>query len=68
MSLYEREILPAIGKGLQGTVYTQLFDVEDETNGLYTYDRQVCKVTPERMRGLAERLYQAAAKEAKEEQ
>ena len=67
LSLYEREILPAIGKGLQGTVYTQLFDVEDETNGLYTYDRQVCKVTPERMRGLAERLYQAAAKEAKEE-
>ena len=68
LSLYEREILPAIGKGLQGTVYTQLFDVEDETNGLYTYDRQVCKVTPERMRGLAERLYQAEAKEAKEEQ
>lgn len=31
-------------KGLAGAVYTQLSDVEEETNGLYTYDRKVCKV------------------------
>ena len=31
-------------QGLAGAVYTQLSDVEEETNGLYTYDRKVCKV------------------------
>ncbi len=42
--LYEETILPGIPKGVCGCVYTQLSDVEDETNGLYTYDRRVCKV------------------------
>jgi len=31
-------------KGLAGFVYTQLTDVEEETNGLLTYDRRVCKL------------------------
>lgn len=31
-------------KGLSGAVYTQLSDVETEINGLYTYDRKVCKI------------------------
>ncbi|MBQ8912330.1 MAG: glycoside hydrolase family 2, partial [Clostridia bacterium] len=60
LSLYEKEIVPAVKSGLAGTVYTQLFDVEDETNGLYTYDRAVCKVTSEKMQSLAKRLYEAA--------
>jgi beta-galactosidase/beta-glucuronidase len=30
-------------KGLSGAVYTQLSDVENEINGLYTYDRRHCK-------------------------
>ncbi len=33
-------------KGLSAAVYTQLTDVEDEVNGLLTYDRKLCKVTP----------------------
>ncbi len=37
--LYEKEILPLIKKaGLSATVYTQLTDVEDEINGLFTPD------------------------------
>ncbi len=32
-------------KGLSAAVYTQLSDVEDEVNGLLTYDRRLCKVT-----------------------
>jgi hypothetical protein len=32
---------------LCAAVYTQLSDVEDEINGLITYDRQVEKVKPE---------------------
>ena len=41
--LYEREVLPAVAKGLCASVYTQLSDVEDELNGLMTYDRRVVK-------------------------
>ena len=54
--LYRDEIIPAVSKGLCGAVYTQLSDVEDETNGLYSYDRRVCKVDEARMRALAEEL------------
>ena len=31
-------------EGLAGFVYTQLSDVEEETNGLVTYDRRVSKL------------------------
>ena len=54
--LYQQEIIPAVAQGLCGAVYTQLSDVEDETNGLYSYDRRVCKVDAERMRVLASAL------------
>ena len=48
-----------IRKGLGATVLTQLSDVEDETNGLITYDRQVVKPDEARMKQIAEALYQA---------
>ncbi|MBR3763215.1 MAG: glycoside hydrolase family 2 [Clostridia bacterium] len=48
--MYREMVLPAIPEGLCGVVYTQLSDVEEEINGLYTYDRQVCKVDGEEMR------------------
>ena len=54
--LYSEMILPAIGSGCCGCIYTQLSDVEDEINGLYSYDRKVCKVDKERMRTVAARL------------
>lgn len=38
------EIQPLIEKGLCGAVYTQVSDIEDEVNGLLTYDRKVCKL------------------------
>ncbi|NRQ37795.1 glycoside hydrolase family 2 [Nonomuraea sp. NN258] len=50
------EIVPAIGKGLSATVYTQLSDVEDELNGLLTYDRAVLKVPADVVRAINERL------------
>ena len=56
IGMYEKMILPSIPDGLCGCVYTQLSDVEDEINGLYTYDRQVCKVEKDRMVELAKRL------------
>ena len=36
---------PIRDQGLAGYIYTQLSDVETERNGLYTYDRKLCKVT-----------------------
>jgi hypothetical protein len=50
---YEEMVLPAIEKGLCGSVYTQLSDIEEEVNGFYTYDRKVLKVDAERMRKLS---------------
>ena len=51
-ALFAEMVNPAIAQGLCGVVYTQLSDVEDEINGLYTYDRQVCKVDKARMRAI----------------
>lgn len=45
-TLYQDEIKKLIPKGLSAVVYTQITDVEDEVNGLLTYDRKVCKVAP----------------------
>lgn len=43
-NLYFDEILPLLNKGLCGSIYTQLSDVEDETNGILTYDRKINKI------------------------
>ena len=59
IALYENEIIPAVEKGLCGAVYTQVSDVEDETNGLLSYDRRVCKVAAPPMKAIAEALYAA---------
>lgn len=42
--LQKQELEPLISQGLCGAVYTQLSDVENEVNGLFTYDRKVCKL------------------------
>ena len=44
--LYREELKKLYVKGLSAVVYTQLSDVEDEVNGLFTYDRKICKVAP----------------------
>ena len=54
---YEELVLPYIKDGLCGSVYTQISDVEDEINGLYTYDRKVCKVDKASMQALASKIY-----------
>ena len=59
VALYKNEIIPAISMGLCGSVYTQVSDVEDETNGLLTYDRRVCKVDKARVKALSDEIYAA---------
>ena len=53
---FEKTIIPQIKSGLCATVYTQLTDVEDELNGLLTYDRQVQKIPAEFIRKINERV------------
>ncbi len=53
---YETTMLPIIEKGCCGSIYTQLSDVEDEINGLYTYDRKVCKVNMTEMQKLRKKI------------
>lgn len=42
--LIEQQLMPLLKRGLSGAVYTQLSDVEEEVNGLVTYDRKVIKL------------------------
>ena len=60
LKLYYDEVIPAIkNHGLCATVLTQVSDVEDETNGLLTYDRQILKVDPTEMTAMAKALFEA---------
>ena len=54
--LFIEQIVPLKEEGLAVAVYTQLSDVEEEINGLLTYDRQVQKVDPKVMAALNEKL------------
>ena len=57
--LYMEEVLPSIREGLCASIYTQVSDVEDEINGLLTYDRKLCKLESEVMLPVAEALQEA---------
>ena len=54
--LFNKTIIPQIKDGLSATVYTQLTDVEDELNGLMTYDRAVSKIDIDELRKINERV------------
>ena len=51
-----KTILPQLKKGLSALVYTQLTDVEDEVNGLFTYDRTAIKPDAAAVRAVNEAL------------
>lgn len=59
--LFLGKLKPLIAKGLCGAIYTQVSDVEEEINGLVTYDRAVQKVAIEAMRAINDELAAAAA-------
>lgn len=56
LALYTQRIIPLKDKGLCAAIYTQVSDVEDEINGLLTYDRKVCKVETKIMQKIADKL------------
>ena len=61
--LYMEEVVPSVRNGLCAAIYTQLSDVEDEINGLVTYDRKIEKMDPQVMQSVAEALRQAVSGE-----
>ena len=56
LALYEKHVIPQVKKGLCASIYTQVSDVEDEINGLVTYDRKVTKVRKETMCRISQAL------------
>ena len=56
IALYERDVINLIPQGLAGAILTQVSDVEDETNGLLTYDRMIVKVNEEKIKELMKKV------------
>lgn len=51
-----RDVVNNIPKGLSASIYTQLSDVEEETNGFVTYDREVIKVEPSLIKEINDKI------------
>ncbi|MBO5713305.1 MAG: glycoside hydrolase family 2 [Clostridia bacterium] len=60
--LFLNKIKPLIQKGLSACIYTQVSDVEDEINGLFTYDRKVTKIPVDVMAEINNELYEESLK------
>lgn len=54
--LYKSGVIDLIKKGLSATVYTEVSDVEDECNGLVSYDRKVVKVNMDVIKKINEQI------------
>lgn len=60
LTRYEKlmtDLKPLIPLGLSAAIYTQITDVEIETNGLITYDRKVIKIPEQKLYELHQELY-----------
>ena len=55
--LWEEEIYPNLQYGLCSAIYTQTSDIEEEINGVLTYDREIDKLDVGEVRELNQRLY-----------
>ena len=55
--LIKKLIIPNISRGLSATVYTQLSDIEEEVNGIISYDRKIVKMDEKTVKKLNEKLH-----------
>lgn len=55
--LWEEEIYSNLQNGLSSAIYTQTSDIEEEINGLMTYDREENKFVEEKLKKAHEKLY-----------
>ncbi len=51
------DVLPNMKRGLSAVVYTQLSDIEEEVNGLFTWDRKELKMDRKRLKKINERMF-----------
>ena len=56
LELYTDGVLPLVKNGISALIYTQISDVEDETNGFITYDRKAVKISRKKMAAIAKTL------------
>ena len=54
--MIERDVIANIPKGLSASIYTQLSDVEEETNGFITFDREIVKVDPAIIKNINDKI------------
>lgn len=57
MRLWEKEVYPNIARGMCAAIYTQTSDIEEEINGLMTYDREELKLVESEVRKVNENVY-----------
>ncbi|MCI7181049.1 glycoside hydrolase family 2 protein [Clostridium porci] len=55
--LWENEIYPNLVNGLSSTIYTQTSDIEEEINGIFTYDRDEVKFVEDEVKEINKKLY-----------
>lgn len=55
--LWEDEIYPNLEHGLSSTIYTQTSDIEEEINGIFTYDRDEVKFIENEVKEINKKLY-----------
>ena len=56
-TMMEEDIINNIPKGLSASIYTQLSDVEEETNGFITFDREVIKIDPDIIKAINDKVH-----------
>lgn len=56
LNLYRKQVMPMLKRGLCATVLTQVSDVEDEINGIVTFDRQVIKIDTDAFYALSQEI------------
>ena len=56
--LWEEEIYPNLERGMCSAIYTQTSDIEEEINGIMTYDRDEVKFIETELQELNAKLYQ----------
>jgi len=55
------KLMPYVSEGLSAAIYTQVTDVENETNGMMTYDRAVIKMDHNLLMDKAKLIYSTEA-------
>ncbi|MBR5341206.1 MAG: glycoside hydrolase family 2 [Erysipelotrichaceae bacterium] len=65
ITMHNEMVIPSIHNGMVGCIMTQISDVEGEINGVYTYDRKICKVNKEKILEANQKLQKIYSEDCK---